>query len=437
MGLDLLHYESLNACITCGRCLPACPTYELTLKETQSPRGRLALVKALGDGELAFSPGLEEQLYHCLDCRACNTVCPAGLPIGQAIIAARAEFGAVRGLPWYKRLALNCLFASHKRVEAAAWLLRAYQKLGLSRVIRPLLKLLPKRYQTLAVMEGMLPVLPMPLRRSLPEVTPPPGGAVRLRVGFFLGCVMNVVFAEASRSTVRVLGELGCEVITPREQVCCGAPHDDQGNREMLRTFARRNIDVFLALNVDYIVADCAACSGMTKEYAHLLHDDPAYADRARQFSAKMLDISEFLARFMPDHLQLGALDHAVTYHDPCHLANVQGVRAQPRSLLNRIPGLDFRPMERSGWCCGSAGLYTITHTETSLKLLDGKMRNVAATGAPVVVSGNPGCMLQIAMGAQMKGMPVQVRHLTQVLDESISRGKASERGCESWQRPS
>lgn len=430
-GREMPPYDSLNACITCGRCLAACPTYQETQQESMSPRGRMQLIKALADGELDFTPGVQEHLFHCLDCRACNTVCPVGLPIGETIVAARAEYADRKGVPWYKRLVLNHILVSHDRVERAALPLRLYQRLGLSRIVRPLLRLLPKRLQTLAVMERMLPPLPQPLRKRLPEVMPPAGAQpANLRVGFFLGCVMNVVFAEASHSTVNVLRELGCEVVIPHSQVCCGAPHDDQGNREMLRRLARKNIDVFLALDVDYIVADCAACSGMNKEYAHILRDDPEYAEKAKRYSAKVMDVSEFLARFMPADLPLGSVDECVTYHDPCHLANVQGVRAEPRAVLGRIPGLELRPMAHSGRCCGSAGLYTVTHTKMSLQLLDQKMANVERSGASVVVTGNPGCMLQLRLGAELHGQQVEVRHLTQVVEASIAEGKRRCAGC-------
>ncbi len=243
-------------------------------------------------------------------------------------------------------------------------------------------------------------------------------------MGYFLGCVMNVVFADASRATVKLLEHYNCEVITPNDQMCCGAPQDDQGMKDAMRKMAKKNIEAFEQLgDLDAIVADCAACSGFLKEYRHVFHDDPAWAERADRFSSKVRDITEWLDQIVPQDLAVsGALPKSLTYHEPCHLANVQGVRRQPRALIARLKnkGVDVRELNDPTRCCGSAGIYNLTHPAMSKDLLDRKMDDVAATGAEVVVSANPGCLLQLEWGAKRTKSNVAVKHVTQVLLEAI-----------------
>jgi glycolate oxidase iron-sulfur subunit len=234
---------------------------------------------------------------------------------------------------------------------------------------------------------------------------------------------MNIAYADASRASVALMHRFGCEVVTPEDQVCCGAPHDDQGLKHKARSFAMRNIVAFERLErVDAIVADCAACSGYLKEYAHVFHDDPEWANRAKQFASKVRDITEWLDEIMPHpstplRSAQGA-SRKVTYHEPCHLAHVQGVRRPPRALLARLKNLDVRDLPDSTRCCGSAGIYNLTHPAMSKQLLARKMADVASTGADVVVSANPGCLLQLEWGARRHQLPVRVKHITQVVDE-------------------
>jgi len=244
------------------------------------------------------------------------------------------------------------------------------------------------------------------------------------RVGFFLGCVMNVVFGDASRASVKLLKQLGCEVVTPKSQVCCGAPQDDQGLKNQARKMAQKNIEAFEQLGeLDAIVADCAACSGFLKEYAHVLHSDPEWAERADQFSAKVKDVTEWLDQIMPTPIATTiAESKSITYHEPCHLANVQGVRRQPRALMMRLKntGCDVRELPDATRCCGSAGIYNLTHSKMSKELLDRKMIDIASTGAETVVSANPGCLLQLQWGANRTKAHLEVKHVTQVLLESL-----------------
>ncbi|HLF29054.1 MAG TPA: (Fe-S)-binding protein [Anaerolineae bacterium] len=447
-GPDLPDYDALSDCVRCGRCLPACPTYQQTTLETFSPRGRLNLLRAAEDGKLDLeTPSLEEHLYHCLDCRACNLVCPAGIPIGELIVQGRAAVGHVRPRSRLVRFALNVVLVSPRRAEFFTAPLRLVQRLKLDRLGVWLLGWLPKIGPALRDLHQIAPDLSRPIRvelgngwttdKRMPTNYPTsqltneiikPTHQRQYRVGFFLGCVMNVAFADASRASVELMQRFGCEVITPKDQLCCGAPHEDQGLKDKARSFARRNIAAFERLGeLDAIVADCAACSGSLKEYAHLLHADPAWAERAKRFASKVRDITEWLDEIMPAQLPTLLEERVgvrVTYHEPCHLANVQGVRRPPRALLARLHNLDLRELPDATRCCGSAGIYNLTHPAMSKELLDRKMADVIATDADVVVSANPGCLLQLEWGKRRHKLPVAVKHITQlVLDNLLERG--------------
>ncbi|MCS7251164.1 MAG: (Fe-S)-binding protein [Anaerolineae bacterium] len=409
-------YAILQACVRCARCLPVCPTYQETLLEIQSPRGRLALLRAVEEGRLFLDEVVEAHLYHCLDCRACNVVCPAGVAIGESIVAGRAASAVQRPRPWWLRMLLENALGSPRAAEWAALPLRWAWRIGLIPLARWLSACFPR-------LKDLLDLVPYPapsVRRELEGR--PSSSEARYRVGFFLGCVMNAVYGDVVRASVRLLERCGCAVVTPPDQVCCGAPQDDQGLRETARRFARRNIAAFEALgSLDAIVADCAACSGFLKEYPHLLADDPEWASRARAFAARVRDLTEWLEAIWPEDLVPVAEGLRVTYHEPCHLSHVQGVRRQPRSLLFRMRGVMFRELPNADRCCGSAGIYNLTHPEMSRRLLERKMADIASTGASVVVTANPGCLLQLEWGARRARLPIRVRHLSEVLEEALS----------------
>jgi glycolate oxidase iron-sulfur subunit len=274
-------------------------------------------------------------------------------------------------------------------------------------------------------MVQMAPRLSAPLRPRLAPITRA-RGEKRHRVAFFLGCIMNVAFAETSQATVRLLTRLGCEVVTPRDQVCCGAPQDDQALPKLARDFARHNIRLFepLLTDVDALVTDCAGCGGALKEYGEWLADDPAWAPRAKAFSAKVRDISEWLDAIWPNDLRTRWPAQRALYEDPCHLANVQRVYKQPRRLLGQVDGLKLEPQPDPipAMCCGSAGIYNITHTPMSLSLLERKTARIETAKPDLVISANPGCLLQLQWGCRRRGLPVQVMHVVQVLDESFEK---------------
>lgn len=412
-------------CIRCGLCLAVCPTYRELLTETASPRGRVALARKGLEGELALGPNLFEQMYACFDCLACNEICPVGIRPADLALALRETQEATRPTRW-KRPLFRGLLPHPGRLELATLPLRLYEWLGVRRLIYAfgLRRLLPGQ---LADLEAMLPHLPQrPLRHRLPEVTYPFSAAAdregpvarSMRVGFFLGCAQNVLFAEESAATVRVLARNGCTVITPRETKCCGMPARGYGDGEAARDQARFNIALFEQADVETIVTDCATCGSTLREYGELLADDPAWADRAAAFSRKVRDISEFLLS-LPLARPRGRLAARVTYHDPCHLRRGQGVWREPRRLLQLIDGLEFVELPEADWCCGSAGSQLITHYETSLRVLDRKMDNIAATQAQIVASGCPGCQMQLAVGARRRDLNIEVTHPIVLLDRA------------------
>lgn len=438
-------YDDLSRCIHCGRCLPACPTYQETLQEIQSPRGRLALLKAVEDGELDFTAHVEAHLHHCLDCRACNTVCPAGIPIAESIVAGRAAARSLRPPGRHTRMLL-ALLSNPQQMEVLFLTARLYNA-----TLRPLLwrtgvvRRLPARLRAL---EATLPGrLGPPLRPSLPALLPATtdGNALHRRVGFFLGCMMNVAFAETSRATITLLHRHGCDVVALAPG-CCGSPHEHAGLIQDARAVARRTIAAFEAHpDLEAIVCDSAGCSGMLKSYAHLLHGQPAWAERAVAFSARVRDATEFLDQILPppapsstlfreeppERRSVASLQSPVaqrerrggeqppvrvTYHAPCHLANMQGIVAEPHRLLGRLRNVELVALADERRCCGSAGTYNLTHPAMAQRLLDAKLDAIEATGAAVVASCNPGCQMHIAAGLRARGSHVAVRHLSELL---------------------
>ena len=415
--------EQVLYCIRCGLCLSVCPTYRASLKETESPRGRMMLARKALEGELELTPNFKDQMQKCMVCLACNDICPVGIKPADVALDMRYVAEQVAPTGWKEKL-FGGLLSHTRRMEWGTLPLRLYQTLGVRRLAHGLrfTRLLPTQLRDL---ERQLPVVPRrPLRRHLSEVTrafeTEALGVPKQRVGFFLGCAQNLIFAEASAATVRVLARNGCEVVMPREVQCCGMPAIGYGRQDMMREMAKHNIAVFEELDVDVVVTDCATCGSTLKEYGHFLADDPEWADRARAFSRKARDISEFLAE-IPLEKPRGRIDARITYHDPCHRVRGQGVADQPRQLLKLIDGLELVEMNEADWCCGSAGSQLITHYEDSLAILERKMDNVQETGADYVASGCPGCQMQLTVGLKRRGLESRMRvvHPVLLLDQA------------------
>ena len=410
-----MDYVKLINCMRCGMCLPSCPTYKETFLETASPRGRVALVRKIQEGELDQSERLLEYLSLCLDCQACASACPCGVNAGELVAEFTCERKAGNRLGFMEDLVLRKLLPHPDRLEASMAPMRLYQRMGLQKLVRTLgiLKMFPKPLER---MEGLLPDLPeRPLRRVIKEDMPATGKE-RGTIGFFLGCVMSLIFSDASRATMKLLSLLGYRVITPRNQVCCGAPNMLAGDLAGLKAAARKNVELFGGLDLDFIVTDCGGCGAELKKYGHHLEDSSAAS-----FSGKVRDISQVLAMHADAlKLLLKPLPLKVTYHDPCHIAHCQGIRREPRDLLKLVPGLEYRELENADACCGSGGTYNIEKPEMADLILRRKIDTIRATGADVLVTGNPGCLLQLKKGLAEQLPEVKIMHLTELLAQSI-----------------
>jgi len=426
-GIDLdwlserIPYRRYQECVHCGLCTASCPTYIETCDENDSPRGRIYLMRAVADGRLEMGPGVREHLELCLDCRACESACPSGVQYGKMIepfkIALQKSATGREKSSLLQRLILHHLFPYPGRVKVALAPARLLQRMGLldwaERI--GLTRLLPP---TLRRMQAMLPKLSRSGGR-LPEVLPPIGPK-RARVALFLGCVADAMFPETNAATVRVLQENGCEVVIPPRQVCCGAIHYHSGVEGPALLLARQNVAAFLAAGVDAIIVNAAGCGAMLKDYAHILPAD--IHDDATRFVAKVKDISEFLVALGPIPPR-NAIPLKVAYHDACHLCHGQQIRSQPRALLSMIPGLELVPLEESEICCGAAGTYNLSQPEMSERLGRRKMDHIEATGARMVVTGNVGCILQIARKVKERNSQIKVAHPIDLLDRAY-RGK-------------
>ncbi|HEY3188914.1 MAG TPA: heterodisulfide reductase-related iron-sulfur binding cluster [Solirubrobacteraceae bacterium] len=421
LSLHGLSVEGVNQCVHCGLCLAYCPTFSELGTEMDSPRGRIFLIKSLAEGRMTLSDSTVRHLSLCLDCRACETVCPAGVPYGRLIEAAKAEIERDRpgalGRRLFRWLNFGLLLGHPRLLGLAATGARLYQASGLQRLVRKsgLVRLLPG---TLSAWEALLPPVPARSERTAPPPVTPAEGSQRARVALLTGCVQSVIFAAHNRATARVLAKNGCEVIVPDGQGCCGALNAHGGDHERALAMACRTIDAFEAARVDAVVVNTSGCGAHMKAYGHLLAGDPAYAERARRFAASVRDLAEFLAQ-EPLRGPLAPVPLTCTYHDPCHVVHGQKIKSEPRRLLAQIPGLRVAELTESDWCCGSAGIYNLTEPEMATRLLHRKVSHVLATGAEAVVTANPGCILQIQAGLGAHESGVRVMHLVEILDRA------------------
>jgi glycolate oxidase iron-sulfur subunit len=411
----------MDKCVHCGFCLPACPSYLLLGRESDSPRGRIYAMRAGVESRVEMSPTVVAHFDTCLGCMACETACPSGVRYAPLIERTRAAIEQnhtrTTGERWFRALLFATLpYAS--RLRLLGWPLVL---LGPLKRSRGLLGLLPNR------LRPMLDIAPdvraASLMQNVPEVTAP-AGARRLRVGLLTGCVQRAFFGDINQATARVLAAEGCEVVAPRTQGCCGALGLHAGEADRAREFARALIATFERANVDVVAVNAAGCGSAMKEYGHLFQDDPAWAARADAFSKKVRDISEVLAELGPPRAPRNRVQARVAYHDACHLAHAQGVRTQPRDLLAAIPGITVVPFAEPDVCCGSAGIFNLTQPEMASTLGRRKAAAIAESKPDLVVTSNPGCMLQIQSAARAQGSSFRVAHIVELLDASIS-GKA------------
>lgn len=412
-GPDVPQESIYNQCIRCGLCLPACPTYLETLTETSSPRGRISLIKAVGEGQLdLLSPGFVHQMSECLDCRACEAACPSGVQYGALVETARTQIQRASAA---RPAAFLYLFCNLGMMRFLATLLRFYQRSGLQTLARTSGLL---RFLKLADLEAMAPQISPHFFTARDQKLQTPGAT---KTAFMhAGCIMALAFASVNDATVRMLQRAGCNVVIPSNQGCCGAITVHAGVMDAGRELAKRNIKAFEDSGAHYYVINAAGCGSTLKEYGEMFESDPVWASRARAFSLNVRDISELLD-------QLGIpppnrpLEATVTYQEPCHLVHAQRISAAPRRLLALIPGLRLVEMNESSLCCGSAGIYNATQPEMAARLQRRKIENTVATDAQIVVTGNPGCALQLRAGLARESHQMAIRHIVELLDEAYA----------------
>jgi glycolate oxidase iron-sulfur subunit len=413
--------ELIDDCVHCGFCLPTCPTYLLWGEEMDSPRGRIHLMKLGNEGRVGMSDTFTRHFDNCLGCMACLTACPSGVQYDKLLESTRQQIERR-----YPRTTADRLFRAFifrmfpypARLRLLVPLLLLYKKTGLRRLAERsgLLDKLPSR---LASLHALMPDVSLRQLRTRLPARVAARNTRRARVGLLMGCVQSVFFPQVNAATARVLASEGCELSIPREQGCCGALALHGGREIEARECARRLIEVFEREELDFIAVNAAGCGSTMKEYGHLLRDDAHFAERAARFSSRVRDVTELLVEIGPV-AQRKPLHAKVAYHDACHLAHAQGIRREPRALLESIPGIELVPVAEADICCGSAGIYNLVRPKPASELGERKARNILSTGAALVASANPGCTLQIKAGARRLGRRVRVLHPVEILDVSL-----------------
>lgn len=429
--LNKLDYDQLTNCMRCGFCLPACPTFRETGVEPESPRGRIALMKAVADGLMDPDQVFQDQMNHCLGCRACEPVCPADVKYGQLIEQARdaIEDHAVHSAPvkGLRKLMFKGVFPRRGSLKLLGGSLAFYQKSGLRKLARGtgIMRLFPDH---LREMESILPdSTSKGVIEQIGTFYPAKGTAIA-RVALFRGCIMDVMFAGTNVNTVELLSEAGFEVVIPKEQVCCGALHAHSGEMEQTRSLAKINIAVFKEAGIDYVVSNAGGCGALLVEYDHLLHEDsdPQVREDAKWFAERVIDVSKLVVekgRIPKFAEQLDVQNNvSVTYQDSCHLRNVMKSSNAPRQLMRSVEGACFVEMKESDRCCGSAGIYNVTQPEMAGQLLEHKMEHAADTNARYMLTSNPGCLLQMKLGIEKHKPPfkMEAMHIVDYLHERL-----------------
>ncbi|PEJ00967.1 (Fe-S)-binding protein [Bacillus wiedmannii] len=424
---ERLSEDELLNCMRCGFCLPTCPTYiQSGYKESHSPRGRIALMKAVVDGLIEPDEDVENTLNVCLGCRACEPVCPSGVNYGHLLEEARdiinqnKKFSVpVRAV---RKVVFEGLFPHQNRMRTLTGLIGFYQRSGLQTLTHKtgIMKLFP---ETLATMDLVLPKVPkMKAMKDRPEFLPAES-TKKKQVAFFTGCLMDTMFLETNNATMKLLQLAGCDIVIPKTQSCCGALHGHAGEKSGAKELAKLNIKAFEDLNIDYIITNAGGCGAYLVDYDYLLKDDPQWAERAKQFVSKIKDITAILVELdFHKRNDLRLTPQIITYQDSCHLRNVMRTSSEPRILLEAIQGATYREMKDADRCCGSAGIYNIVHSELSMEFLDYKMDRVHETEAATIVTANPGCLLQMKLGIEREGLSHKMRgiHIVDLLLEAI-----------------
>ena len=412
--------DDLYKCVQCGFCLNACPTYLETGLEAESPRGRLTLMKAVNEGRVEMTPTVTRHWDLCLQCRACEVACPSGVPYGRIMMATRAEMKSRVKRPLRERFArevgFNRLLPKPKLMRTFGKVTRFYQRSGSRDITKKIgvMKVLPKRYTYL---DESLPMMGTEFFEADGRVVKPVG-PIKARVSLLGGCVMSMMHAETMNATLRVLVHNGFEVHLPAEQGCCGSLNMYAGERATAREMAANNTSALLSMNPDAVVSSSAGCGSTMKEYGELLDGD----HMAEELASKTRDIHELLAEYgwSPPS---GRINAKVVFQDPCHLLSTQRISDPPREILKSIPGVELVDMAEPTVCCGSAGTYSITQRDMSMRLGDRKARNIVASGASHMATGNPGCALQLTNALERAEADIKIKYVVDLLDEAYRTG--------------
>ncbi len=406
-------------CGRCGFCLAGCPVYCETAVEGDSPRGRVALIRALAEGRLEPGKNYTKHIFNCTDCMACVEACPSGVKVNEFVLNAKSKIEPKPSR--LQSLVLDKVVSSPDSLKLFGNALRLYQNSGLRRAVRSAGTIIP---DCLVKLEYMLPKIPAKVFDAGSGIVIPAEGQRKYRVGYFVGCAQSFIFTSVARATTGILTQNSCEVIIPAGWKCCGMPHVGYGEVEEARRLARGNIDAFGAAEVEVIITDCATCGSMLKKYGNLLANDPEYSKLAIAFSKKVRDLSEFLAGDISLNSNFNVIKGKFTYHDPCHLARGQAIKSQPREIMASLLGDNLIEMKQSDRCCGGAGTYNISHYETSMGILEHKISSIEATQADTVITACPGCQIQIGLGIQKYGLDVRVVHLAELLHQAYETSK-------------
>lgn len=421
---ERLDYDEIMNCVQCGFCLPSCPTYTQTKNEAASPRGRIALMKGVADGWIEPDEDVEQQLKLCLGCRACEPACPSGVRYGHLLEEAldvleshKTHSRPVRFLRWFF---FRKIFPRRRNMRLLVALVWVYQKSGLRKLIRALglFNVFPK---TMAQMEQVLPKVPsLSTMKRRPDRVAAKGETKR-QTAFFSGCMMDTVFMGTNDATLRLLSKAGCDVWIPEKQQCCGALHAHSGEKDAAKAMAKQNIEAFEEQAAETIVCNAGGCGAILKEYDHLLRDEPEWRERARRFSERVKDISDVLVEQDFQDRDLSLPRQIVAYQESCHLRNVMRTADAPRRLLQSVKGVEFRELKDPEQCCGSAGIYNLVQGDMSMQILNDKMSKVKAVEPSTVVTGNPGCLLQMRLGIHREDAAdrIEAVHLADLLDRA------------------
>jgi len=419
----------LERCIQCGFCLPTCPTYSITGKERSSPRGRIQMLKGVAQGILEMNKAIAEEMFFCLGCLACETACPAGVQYHSILESGRSIVNEKKKQKLFslERFLLNVIFLSPRRTKFVAKLLRLFQRSGPHEALQRsgIVRLFSKKF------DEFLFLSPQIANKFSNEIlqsnsnNKPQTTNYKLRIGLPLGCITNVASPEINIATKNILETYNCEVLIPKENYCCGSLHGHSGDLENAKVLAKKTLDSFESENCNYVISTAAGCGAFMKHYGELLKDDSEYSEKAKVFSEKVNDISEFIANiempvdeFIPKKSKIRNLKSKITYHDACHLSHGQKITKEPREVLRSLDGIEFTEMQDSTWCCGSAGIYNVTHYDDSVQLLERKMENIRKTNAEIVLTSNIGCINQLRYGAKKFDVNVEVMHIANFLDK-------------------